>query len=371
MKQNITILVLGGYGNTGKVLCRYLLKETDVNIIVAGRRLEKAEELADKLKREFLPERVYARYADASNLDSLREAFNSIDLVLVAATTTKWAQQIAETALEADIDYLDIYFQQDVYPLLETMQPQIKDSGNCFITQAGFHPGLPAVYIRKGAQYFDRYNLANVAFAMNFRTDRADSIYEIIDSVADYKPKFFQNGKWQIGTYKDTLEIDLGQLFGVRKCIPMEMKEIEPLPEMLGLQSMGVFTTGFNWFVDWFVFPSIMVSQKINKRSLRGFWARIFTFGINQFSPKEERVVLILEAEGEKDNSPRKLRIFSEHSSSYEFTVISVLACLNQYLDGTIRQSGLWMMGHIVDPDRLFADLKKMGVKFQTLITTN
>lgn len=369
MKQNITILVLGGYGNTGKVLCRYLLKETDVNIIVAGRRLEKAEELADKLKREFLPERVYARYADASNLDSLREAFNSIDLVLVAATTTKWAQQIAETALEADIDYLDIYFQQDVYPLLETMQPQIKDSGNCFITQAGFHPGLPAVYIRKGAQYFDRYNLANVAFAMNFRTDRADSIYEIIDSVADYKPKFFQNGKWQIGTYKDTLEIDLGQLFGVRKCIPMEMKEIEPLPEMLGLQSMGVFTTGFNWFVDWFVFPSIMVSQKINKGSLRGFWARIFTFGINQFSPKEERVVLILEAEGEKDNSPRKLRIFSEHISSYEFTVISVLACLNQYLDGTIRQSGLWMMGHIVDPDRLFADLKKMGVKFQTLIT--
>lgn len=371
MKQNITILVLGGYGNTGKVLCRYLLQETDVNVIVAGRRLDKAEELADKLKREFLPERVCARYADASNLDSLREAFNNIDLVLVAATTTKWAQQIAETALEANIDYLDIYFQQDVYPLLETIEQQIKDSGNCFITQAGFHPGLPAVYIRQGAQYFDRYNRANVAFAMNFRTDRADSIYEIVDSVADYKPKFFRDGKWQIGTYKDTLEIDLGQLFGVKKCTPMEMKEIEALPEMFGLQEVGVYTTGFNWFIDWLVFPLITLSQKINKGLLRGFWARIFTFGINKFSSKEEGVVFILEAEGKKDSKSQKLRIFSEHISSYEFTVISVLACLNQYLDGTIRQSGLWMMGHLVDPERLLDDMEKMGVKFQTLITTN
>lgn len=165
MKNNITILVLGGYGRTGKVLCRYLLKETNVNVIVAGRRLEKAQEFANKLKQEFLPDRISARYADASNLESLRKAFDGIDLVLVAATTTKWAKQIAETALEANIDYLDIYFQQDVYPVLETMKQRIKDAGSCFITQAGFHPGLPAAYIRKGAQYCDLYNRANVAFA--------------------------------------------------------------------------------------------------------------------------------------------------------------------------------------------------------------
>lgn len=60
--------------------------------------------------------------------------------------------QIAETALETGIDYLDIYFQQDIHPVLETMQQRIKQAGRCFITQAGFYPGLPAVYIRKGAQ---------------------------------------------------------------------------------------------------------------------------------------------------------------------------------------------------------------------------
>ncbi len=366
----MTILVFGGYGGTGKVFCRYLLKETSVNVIVAGRRLEKAEELADKLKKDFSPDRISVRHVDAADVESLHKAFHDIDFVLVAATTTKWAKQIAETALEANIDYLDIYFQQDVYPVLETMRQRIKDAGSCFITQAGFHPGLPAAYIRKGAQYFDRYNKANIAFAMNVRIEKADSIYEIVDTFADYEPKYFKDGKWKIGTYKDALEIDLGRLFGVKKCIPLDMKEIEPLTEMFGLQEVGVFTPGFNWFVDWFVFPFMMLSQKIKKGCLRDFWARMLIWGINRFSPDEEGVVFILEAEGEKDGRPKELRIFSEHSSGYDFTVIPVLACLNQYLDGAIRKPGLWMMGHIVDPDRLFGDMEKMGVRIDLVISS-
>ena len=208
MKKNMTIFVLGGYGGAGKVFCRYLLKETDVNVIVAGRRLEKAEELADKLKKEFSPDRISVRHADASDIESLQKAFCDIDFVLVAATTTKWAKQIAETALERSIDYLDIYFQQDVYPVLETMKQRIKQAGRCFITQAGFHPGLPAVYVRKGAQYFDQYDKAIIAFTMNALIEKAESVYELVDTAADYRPEFYQDGRWKIGTYRDAIKID-------------------------------------------------------------------------------------------------------------------------------------------------------------------
>jgi saccharopine dehydrogenase (NAD+, L-lysine-forming) len=304
-------------------------------------------------------------------VDSLHNAFYDIEMVLVAATTTKWAKQVAEAALKANIDYLDIYFQQDVYPVLETLEQQITDTGKCFITQAGFHPGLPAVFIRKGSQYFDRYDKANVAFAMNVKIENAESVVEIVDAMADYKPKFFKNGKWKVGTYKDTIEIDLGSLFGVRKCMPLDMIEIEALPEKLHLQETGVYTTGFNWFVDWIVFPFMMLSQQIKKDMLRNFWANTLVWGINKFSKDQEGVVFVLEAEGEKDGTMKRLRIFSEHSSAYDFTVIPVIACIKQYLDGTTRKSGLWMMGHLVDPDRLFKDMVKMGVRFQTQITGN
>jgi saccharopine dehydrogenase (NAD+, L-lysine-forming) len=254
---------------------------------------------------------------------------------------------------------------------LEALEQRITDAGKCFITQAGFHPGLPAVYVRKGAQYFDTYDVANVAFAMNVKIESAESVTEIVDAMADYKPKFFKDGKWKVGTYKDTIEIDLGRLFGVRKCMPLDMKEIEPLPEMFGLQETGVFTTGFNWFVDWFVFPFMMLSQQIKKGWMRDFWANALVWGINNFSKDEEGVVFVLEAEGEKDGIEKKLRIFSEHDSAYDFTVIPVIACLKQYLDGSARKSGLWMMGHLVGPDRLFEDMEKMGVRTETQFTDN
>ena len=369
MKRNMTILVLGGYGGTGRVFCRYLLKETSVNVIVAGRRLVKAEKFADELKKEFSPDRIFARHTDASDIVSLQESFHDIDFVLVAATTTKWAKQIAETALEANIDYLDIYFQQDVYPVLETLRQRIKDAGSCFITQAGFHPGLPAAYIRKGAQYFDRYDRAIIAFTMNARIQMAESVYELIDAIANYEPEFYQNGKWKIGTYKDAIMIDYGYRFGVRSSLPLDMVEIKPLPKRLDLQETGVFTTGFNWFTDYLVFPFMMLSEKIKKGSLRHFWAKMFVFGINRFSRVEEGIVFLLKAAGEKDGQQLQVEIISEHSSAYDFTAIPVIACLKQYLDGSIRKPGLWMMGHIVDPDRLFSDMEKMNVRIQTLIT--
>jgi saccharopine dehydrogenase-like NADP-dependent oxidoreductase len=369
MKENITILVLGGYGGTGKLFCRYLLKETNVSVIVAGRRLEKAEELADKLKKEFSQNRISARYADASDAESLHKAFLGIDFVLVAATTTKWAMQIAEAALEANIDYLDIYFQQDIYPVLATMHQQIKDAGRCFITQAGFHPGLPAVYIRKGAQYFDRYDRAIIAFAMNARIEESESVLEIVDSIAGYKPEFYQNGTWKIGTYKDAIKINYGKRFGIRSSMPLEMLEIKSLPEMLNLRETGVFTTGFNWFTDYLLFPLMMLSHKVKKGSFRRIWAKLLVFGLNNFSSKEEGVVFLLKAEGEKDGKHKKVEIFSEHDNGYDFTVIPVIACLNQYFNSSFCKPGLWMMGHIVDPDRLFADMQDMNVKIQTQIS--
>jgi saccharopine dehydrogenase (NAD+, L-lysine-forming) len=42
-------------------------------------------------------------------------------------------------------------------------------------------------------------------------------------------------------------------------------------------------------------------------------------------------------------------------------TAIPVVAALLQVLDGTARRPGMWMMGHLMDPVRLMADMAAMG----------
>jgi hypothetical protein len=39
---------------------------------------------------------------------------------------------------------------------------------------------------------------------------------------------------------------------------------------------------------------------------------------------------------------------------------------LRQYLDGSIARPGLWLMGEVVDPARLFKDLGHMGARLET-----
>lgn len=76
-------------------------------------------------------------------------------MVIVTATTPQYLEQIARVALNAGSDYMDIWVRQNTIPLLKALSPEITKAGRVFITQAGFHPGLPAVFIRQGKPYFD------------------------------------------------------------------------------------------------------------------------------------------------------------------------------------------------------------------------
>ena len=92
-----TILILGGYGATGRLLTKHLLAETDHNIVIAGRSLEKALAFVDSLHDA----RVTAKRVDAADHLSLREALQQVDFLLIAAPTTHHTETIVCAALEA------------------------------------------------------------------------------------------------------------------------------------------------------------------------------------------------------------------------------------------------------------------------------
>ena len=98
MKKN-TVLILGGYGVVGRAMSRLLLKETQANVIIAGRRKERADEFAAALRQEIPGNRVDSRRADATNQASLIEAFRGVRLVVVLTTTPNFIRQIGQAAL--------------------------------------------------------------------------------------------------------------------------------------------------------------------------------------------------------------------------------------------------------------------------------
>ena len=363
--QKINILVLGGYGGAGSSISRLLLQETSCNVLIAGRNEAKAIELSEILNYEF-PDRVSGVFADASRPETLAKAFLGIDMLISAATTIEFRDEVARAALHAGIDYLDIHYPQQNIAVLKKMAVQIKADSRCFITQAGFCPGLPSVLIRLAGEHFSRYEKARVGIAMNTRFEKGGAINEFIDSLSNFKAEIYRDGRWKKAGLSDAMKFDFGHHFGKKQCYPMNLEEMCDLPKMTGLGELGIYAAGMNWFVDYLVVPAAFLLGKVNKGFGRGLIASLMIMGLENFSPEEEDVMILLKASGKSEAGPKELTIKIQHSDAYYFTAAPVVACIQQYLQKKIKP-GLNIMGHVVDPEAFIKDIQRMGINIEVI----
>ena len=361
--QKIRVLVLGGYGGAGSNISRLLLQETDCDIIVAGRHKSMALDLCERLNAKF-PGRASGVYADASQSESLKLALQGVDLIISASTSLDYVEVVAEAALQANIDYLDIHYPQQRVAVLKNLEKRIAAQGLCFITQAGFNPGLPSVLVRLAKSHFTRYEKARVGVAMNTRFEKGGALDEFIDSLGDFKSDLFLGGRWRKASIRDSAIFDFGQQLGKKQCYPMSLEEMWALPEMLGLEEFGLYASGMNWFVDYLVIPASFLLGRVHKGLGRGILASLMVMGLERFSPPQEVVVIVMEAEGKDAAGPKKVRITVRHNDAYFITAAPVVACVRQYLQKKIPP-GLNLMGHAVDPEILIKDLVRMGVEVE------
>ncbi|OGB62340.1 MAG: hypothetical protein A2Y94_11335 [Caldithrix sp. RBG_13_44_9] len=365
MKNN-TILILGGYGEAGRLIAHYLLRESDVRLILAGRNLDKAQAAAAELNTTVFGQRVTAQLLDAADQTGLEKAFAQVQMVVVASSTSQYTRNVAQAALNIGIDYLDILYSTPKLEILKSLANQMKQQGLCFISDGGFHPGLPAAMVRYLAPEFERLETAHVGsvIKVNWEALRLSpaTIEEFVLEMLEFQPVCFTNGEWR-RDWKNRRTFDFGTVFGKQKCMAMLLEEMKSLPQNYpSLKETGFFVGGFNWFVDnILMLPSMMILSIWRGRAIRPI-SRLLHWGLNKYSKPPFGTVLLLEASGWKGKQFTKRQLIIEHGDGYLLTVLPVVACLLQYLDGSIRKPGLWMQGNVVEPKRFFNDLQRMGV---------
>jgi NAD(P)-dependent dehydrogenase (short-subunit alcohol dehydrogenase family) len=367
------IFILGGTGNTGSWIARYLLAETGAKLVVSSRSLEKAKKLAANLNQDFGTERVSACRAEAADLENLREAFQEMDWVVAGSSTARYTANVARAAIEAGANYLDVQFGRAKFKALRQLEAEIKARGLCFITDGGFHPGVPAAMVRRAAGVFDSLQKAVVGSVIQIDWGELSLAQatgdEMIEEIMDIGMAYYQDGRWRQANWTGTSGLryfEFGPVFGRRYTMPMTLEEMRALPESFpDLRETGFYVGGFNWFVDWIVFPLAYLALKIfPKRAVRPM-SRLLHWGLVKFTRPPYGTILKLEAAGLRDGEPAEMEIWLSHPDGYVLTAVPVVACLLQCLDGSAHKPGLWTQAWIVAPDRFIKDIQRMGIELK------
>ncbi len=362
-----TVLILGGSGNTGRQVAGLLLQETGCRLVLGGRQLGRVRTVAAGLNQQYPGERVSAISVDAADSESLRGALSGVDLVLVASSTSAYTAQVTQAVLACGVDYFDVQFSTSKLNHLKAREEEIKAAGSCFITEGGFHPGLPAALVRYHAMQYDRLERANVGSVIKIDWNALDIGIETVDEMLlefdDFRAVAYQDGQWKPVSMLNPLIMDFGGEFGRQGCMAMYLEEMAGLPGLLpALRETGFYVGGFNWFVDWLVMPLAMGALRIWPRAALRPMARLMLWGLKKFSKPPYATILKCESSGWKDGKLLKKELCLSHPDGYALTAIPVVACLLQYLDGSIRKPGLWLQALIVQPERMLADMQRMGV---------
>jgi saccharopine dehydrogenase-like NADP-dependent oxidoreductase len=254
------------------------------------------------------------------------------------------------------------------------MESAIQQAGCFFITDGGFHPGLPAFLVRYAAQFFDQLETAKVGSVIkeDWKSLEVEdsTVDELIQLINDFEMSIYKGGKWKkasLYSTADFIRMDFGGDFGKQYCAPMLLEEMRTLPEIYPtITETGFYVGSFNWFVDWVIMPTAMVAMKLSPQAALRPMARWMHWGLKTFSKPPYGTLLQVEASGKKNGQPKTVQVAISHQDGYLFTAIPVAACMLQYLDGSITKPGLSWQATVVEPNRFMRDMQRMGIRVLT-----
>lgn len=375
----IRILILGGYGNTGRRIARLLLTEynTALDVCIAGRNQPAAQQLVDELQSIAGSDHmVRSVCVDAADLNSLRSGFQDVDLVVVASSTMQYCDNVVRAALHCNCDYLDTQLSApEKHAVLRHHASLIQTKRRLFITDGGFHPGVPAAMVRYVLQPERADHSSTVPtqlrifakFQMSWKQLRFSpaTVREFTTELKNFEPIAYDNGDWKRTAYRTWPRYNFGAPFHQKAyCVPTFLEELrEPVTEYSSIRGLGFYMAGFGTLVDWFVMPLCFLLLPLFPAAA----ARLLYWALRQTDRKPYGALLSLEGADEAGNRVVQLDVF--HPDPYDLTAIPVVACLEQYLDGSFKSRyGIHCQANIVEPLAFMRRMQAMGVTVQSTL---
>jgi saccharopine dehydrogenase (NAD+, L-lysine-forming) len=268
-------------------------------------------------------------------------------------------------ALDLGIDYMDCHLSSPAkWAALRSFEGAIVKKGLCFITDGGFHPGVPAAMVRAAAKHMnietaDIYSSFNIDWAaLTFGKNAAE---DFVSELRDMDPSILVSSKWK-RSWNNTSRHDFGEPYGVQKCTAMNFEEMKSLPALFpSLRDTGFYISGFGYLIDYFVLPVCMAALWLFPRKFHAV-GNLFFWALKHWTAHGQWVMIDLDGAGMKDGKQASVKMRVFHKDPYDLTALPIVCCLEQYQSAP-KRPGLWAQALYVEPNAFFKALRDKGAE--------
>lgn len=144
-KMKKRVLIIGGYGNFGRFIAECLAKDRNIIVIIAGRRLKKAQELAAQL---ISIHPVEAAYCDI--FDNFLSFLQKVQPNIVIHTSGPFQGQsyiVPQACIQQKCHYIDLADAREYVTGIKQFDEQAKKNQLLFCSGASSVPGLSSAVI--------------------------------------------------------------------------------------------------------------------------------------------------------------------------------------------------------------------------------
>jgi len=242
MRTNI--MVIGGYGHVGQMICRALGELYPGHVIAAGRSFERANRFAKTTNGKVRPLQLDIRALPPAEL------LIEVRLVIMCLdqTDTAWV----EACFRQGIHYVDVSANGAFLSQVEQLHGQAAANGATAVLGVGLAPGLTNLLARYAAEQLDQTEEINIAIMLGMGDQHGQAAIEwTVEHLNSPFHVIQNNNKRAVSSFTDGRITDFGAKLGHRKAYRFNFADQHSLPRTLHVPTVSTrlcfdssFTTG-------------------------------------------------------------------------------------------------------------------------------
>ncbi|MGB3713618.1 MAG: saccharopine dehydrogenase NADP-binding domain-containing protein [Candidatus Promineifilaceae bacterium] len=228
-----SILIVGGYGTVGQVAATRLAERYPGQVIAAGRKYDKANELSKATNRKILPLAfdILVAHETPEILDDVALVIMSLDL-----PNTRFA----EMCLQNGVDYVDVTATYAYLAQVEALNEVAQAGGGTAVLSVGIAPGLTNLLVSHAKSQYDDLQQLDIHVLLGLGETHGEAAVRWMVENLNRSFSVQENGKAKlVKNFGDGEQTVFPAKLGRRTTYRFDFSDQHVLPRTLGINTVS------------------------------------------------------------------------------------------------------------------------------------